>query len=104
MSEIVLNSLDLELNDIKLVLNGGEELVISDVHLDVDNEKAVMKLPSPLEPGQVQLRLAFKGAIMDKMKGFYCSKYHRYVSWHNSCLPLALLELRPRLFLQPRRR
>jgi hypothetical protein len=47
------------------------------VVLDVENEKAVFKLSSVLQPGQYHLKLEFKGVIIDKLKGFYCSKYLR---------------------------
>ena len=75
VDEIVLNSLDLELSDVKVIPENGAEISLDDVKLDVENEKAVFKLPSALQPGQITLKLAFKGVIIDKLKGFYCSKY-----------------------------
>lgn len=77
VDQIILNSCELELYDIKLnVQNSGEELLINDPILDAENEKAIFKLPSVQQPGQLILKLGFKGVITDKMKGFYCSKYH----------------------------
>lgn len=75
VGEIVLNSLDLELSDVKVTPEGGQEIAVDNVKLDVENEKAVLTLPSVLQPGQITLRLSFKGVIVDKLKGFYCSKY-----------------------------
>ena len=75
VSEIVLNSLDLELSGVKVVPENGQEIAVEDVKLDVENEKAVFTLPSVLQPGQITLKLSFKGVIIDKLKGFYCSKY-----------------------------
>lgn len=78
MDEIVLNSLELELDNVRIADATGQETPIHQVQLDVENEKAVFKLPTKLQPGQYHLKLAFKGAIIDKLKGFYCSKYTRY--------------------------
>lgn len=75
VSEIALNSLDLELSDVKVVHEDGQIINIHDVKLDVENEKAIFTLPSVLQPGRVMLKLSFKGVIIDKLKGFYCSKY-----------------------------
>ena len=77
MDQIILNSLELELDNVKVVDSANQELSISEVILDVENEKAIFKLPSVLQPGQYSLKLSFKGAIIDKLKGFYCSKYVR---------------------------
>lgn len=75
VDQIILNSLELELENIRIVDEAGQETNISKVVLDVENEKAIFKLDSVLQPGQYHLKLGFKGAIIDKLKGFYCSKY-----------------------------
>lgn len=80
MDQIILNSLELELENIRIVDEAGQETNISKVVLDVENEKAIFKLDCVLQPGQYHLKLGFKGAIIDKLKGFYCSKYLRLVS------------------------
>ena len=75
VDQIILNSLELELDNVRLVDSAGQETSVSDVVLDAETEKAIFKLPSVVQPGQYNLKLAFKGAIIDKLKGFYCSKY-----------------------------
>lgn len=80
MDQIILNSLELELDNVKLVDESGRESIIGNVVLDVENEKAIFKLDSVLQPAQYYLKLSFKGVIIDKLKGFYCSKYLRWVS------------------------
>jgi aminopeptidase N len=77
VDQIILNSLELELDNVKLADEAGQETTISQVVLDVENEKAIFKLSSVLQPGQYHLKLEFKGVIIDKLKGFYCSKYLR---------------------------
>ena len=77
--QIVLNSCELELSDIKVIPDGGDEITITEPIIDIENEKAIFKLPAPLQPGKALLKLAFKGVITDKMKGFYCSKYYRLI-------------------------
>ncbi len=77
MDQIILNSLELELDNVRLADASGQETSVSEVVLDAETEKAIFKLPSVLQPGQYHLKLAFKGAIIDKLKGFYCSKYLR---------------------------
>jgi hypothetical protein len=47
------------------------------VVLDVENEQAVIHLLATIQPGMFHLKLTFKGVIIDKLKGFYCSKYTR---------------------------
>lgn len=78
VDEIVLNSLDLELSDAVVIIENGEKMVVNQVDLDPKNEKAIFKLPSTLQPGLVHLKLNFKGVILDKLKGFYRTKYTRY--------------------------
>ena len=75
VNKIRLNSLELELSNVSVIVENGEEIAISDVTIDTENESAIFSLPLFLQPGQVHLKLSFKGAIIDKLKGFYCSKY-----------------------------
>lgn len=79
MDHIVLNTLELELDNVRVTNAAGTETSVSEVVLDAENEKAVFKLASLLQPGEYHLKLEFKGAIIDKLKGFYCSKYVRYI-------------------------
>lgn len=76
VTQIVLNSIDLELSDVTV-----NDQAVAHVDLDKENEKAFIKLSSVLQPGKYQMKLAFKGVIIDKLKGFYCSKYTWWVSF-----------------------
>ena len=64
MDQIILNSLDLELDSVRLVDSAWQETSATDIVLD-------------------SKMFAFKGAVINKLKGFYCSKYVRWVflSW-----------------------
>ena len=55
----------------------GQDAGVKEVVLDAENEQAVVHLLATVEPGAYHLKLAFKGVIIDKLKGFYCSKYTR---------------------------
>lgn len=74
--EIVLNSLELELDNVRLMDDKtGQEIAVSEVVLNAESERAEFKFPSLLQPGQYNLRLTFKGVVTDKLKGLYYSKY-----------------------------
>ncbi len=74
--EIVLNSLELELDNVRLIDDKtGQEIAISEVVLNAESERVEFKFPSLLQPGQYSLQLTFKGAVTDKLKGLYYSKY-----------------------------
>lgn len=62
-----------------IVSDNGAESPVASVEIDAEKEKAIFKLATTLQPGTAHLKLAFKGTIIDKLKGFYCSKYTRYV-------------------------
>lgn len=79
MDHIVLNSLELELADVVLRSESGESVPVDGVELDPKEEKATFRLSAKIQPGLYQLGMGFKGAIIDKLKGFYCSKYTRWV-------------------------
>ncbi|KAF9418987.1 hypothetical protein HW555_004314 [Spodoptera exigua] len=75
-SEIVLNCLDLELNNVKLQYEGGSEPITPiEVRLNTADETATILFDRPLEEGEATLHCEFKGEINDKMKGLYRSKY-----------------------------
>ncbi|XP_041987811.1 puromycin-sensitive aminopeptidase [Aricia agestis] len=76
--EIVLNSLDLELTNVKLQLgeNGSPEVLDpTEVRLTPEEETAVITFDKPLPIGDAFLVCEFTGEINDKMKGLYRSKY-----------------------------
>ncbi|KAF9803116.1 hypothetical protein SFRURICE_012361 [Spodoptera frugiperda] len=75
-SEIVLNCLDLELNNVKLQYEGGSEPITPiEVRLNAADETATILFDRPLAEGEATLHCEFKGEINDKMKGLYRSKY-----------------------------
>lgn len=74
-SEIKLNSLDLTVENIKVILPSGETVLPSNTDLNVSTETLALSLPSPLPVGSAKLSLSFNGELNDKMKGFYRSKY-----------------------------
>ena len=78
VDQIELNSIELQLSDAVIVAENGKETPVASVEIIAEKEKAIFKLAAKLQPGTVQLKLAFKGVIIDKLKGFYCSKYTRY--------------------------
>jgi puromycin-sensitive aminopeptidase len=66
-----------------LVLNAAE-LAIDEaqvdgaacpVELDEDLERLVVTLPGPVEPGPLMLRVAFRGTLNDKLRGWYRSTF-----------------------------
>lgn len=63
------------MNNVKVFSEAGEEVPVASVNIDQENEKATFKLGASLQPGQYSLKLDFKGVIIDKLKGFYYSKY-----------------------------
>lgn len=77
-NEIVLNSLDLELTNVKLIYNDGgscSTLIPSEVRLSTADETATILFDKPLVRGEASLHCEFNGEINDKMKGLYRSKY-----------------------------
>ena len=77
VDHIVLNSLELELAGVGLKSESGESVPVDRVELDPKEEKATFRLSGKIQPGLYQLEMSFKGVIIDKLKGFYCSKYTR---------------------------
>lgn len=77
-NEIVVNALDLDLKNVKLVYNDGRSeaaKIPSEVQLNTGDETATIKFQQPLPIGEATLLCEFTGEINDKMKGLYRSKY-----------------------------
>lgn len=74
-SEIVLNSLDLEITSVKLNYGSDKTLSPKEVKLNVAEEKVNIIFDKTLEEGEATLLCEFNGEINDKMKGLYRSKY-----------------------------
>ena len=47
---------------------------VNEVMLDAGNEQAVIHLLASVQPGSLHLKLALKCVIIDKPKGFYCTR------------------------------
>lgn len=79
MDQLVLNSLELAIENVRLTDVAGQETntTVGDVVVEAETEKLIVNLNSQLQPGQYHLKIAFKGIIISKMKGLYHSKYVR---------------------------
>lgn len=78
VNEIVINSLELEVENVRIVGENGTKIDACSVEINLRDEQILLKFPEMLEAGQHVLHLEFKGVILNKMKGFYSSKYIRY--------------------------
>jgi puromycin-sensitive aminopeptidase len=73
-SEILLNAAELEISEAAIANDEG--LVLDGlVQLDESTERVLVRFPETLRPGELRLRLAFKGILNDKLRGFYRSTY-----------------------------
>ncbi len=75
VTEIVLNSVDLEIGESSLEAADGRRIEISKVRVDADTERAHLELDATADPGGWTLNLAFNGVLNDKLVGFYRSTY-----------------------------
>ena len=73
-SEILLNAAELEISEAAIEHEGGRVLD-GLVQLDESTERGRVRFPETLRPGEWRLRLAFKGILNDKLRGFYRSTY-----------------------------
>lgn len=73
-SEIVLNAIDLEIQNVTLKGNNVLESPKT-TSFSVDDETVTFTFAKPIAPGPYSLSMTFKGELNDKMKGLYRSKY-----------------------------
>src|SRR5213593_648499 len=73
-SEILLNAAELEISEAAIEHEGGRVLG-GLVEVDESTERGRVRFPETLRPGEWRLRLAFKGILNDKLRGFYRSTY-----------------------------
>jgi puromycin-sensitive aminopeptidase len=71
--EIVLNALELEIDSV--AIERGGVAVAGRAELEPERERAHLKFPEALEPGEGKLKIAFRGILNDKLHGFYRSQY-----------------------------
>jgi aminopeptidase N len=70
--KIVLNVLDLEITEARLVDKHRERLAI---RADAERQTATLEVPTPLAPGTYRLALQFKARINDSPQGLFRVKY-----------------------------
>jgi puromycin-sensitive aminopeptidase len=74
ISEIVLNAIELTIDSASLESDRGETIRATPA-MDEATERCRLTLASPAAPGPWRLRLAFRGTLNDKLRGFYRSVY-----------------------------
>jgi len=73
-NEIVLNAVDLEISDAEIE-NGGTVRHRGSVDYEYETQRCRIRFADAFQPGSWRLRLAFKGVLNDKLRGFYRSLY-----------------------------
>jgi len=71
---ITLNAAELAIDSVAIKDAKGKVLV-GNVVLDNDNERACFSFPADLPPGRCELAIKFTGVLNDKLHGFYRSTY-----------------------------
>jgi puromycin-sensitive aminopeptidase len=71
---IMLNAAELAVDSVAITDANGKVLV-GNVVLDNDNERACFSFPAELPPGRSELAIKFTGVLNDKLHGFYRSTY-----------------------------
>jgi puromycin-sensitive aminopeptidase len=74
VSEIVLNATELSIDSASLENDRGETIRAT-ATMDEATERCRLALAGPAAPGRWRLRLAFRGILNDKLRGFYRSVY-----------------------------
>ena len=74
ISEVVLNAIELMIDSASLENDRGETIRAT-ATLDEGTERCRLALASPAARGRWRLRLAFRGTLNDKLRGFYRSVY-----------------------------
>lgn len=74
-SQIIFNSLDLDIKKAVLTSSDGAELSPKDINISSEDETATLVYSNPLPNGDASLLIEYEGEINDKMKGLYRSKY-----------------------------
>lgn len=75
LDELVLNAAELEIDGGELVAADGTTVPVIEVRLDAETQRAHLRLGRSLGPGPATLHLDFRGALNDRMRGFYRSRY-----------------------------
>ena len=73
-SQIVLNAVELTIDEATITNARGDSRRGTPLG-DEPAERCRLTFPSTIEPGTWRLRLAFRGTLNDKLRGFYRSSY-----------------------------
>ncbi len=74
VTEVVLNAVELDILTAELISSTGERLP-AQVTYDEPEERAIIALSAPAQPGPWELDLTFTGLLNDKLHGFYRSTF-----------------------------
>jgi puromycin-sensitive aminopeptidase len=74
ISDVTLNAIELTIESASLENDRGETIRATP-SMDEAHERCRLVLASPAAPGRWRLRLAFRGTLNDKLRGFYRSVY-----------------------------
>lgn len=72
--QITLHAVELEIESAEWI-HQNQEVWAGKISYDAKSETATFTFPKPIQKGVGQMKLAFKGILNDKMRGFYRSKY-----------------------------
>jgi puromycin-sensitive aminopeptidase len=75
VTEIVLNSNHLRLDDATLTAADGRAIEVSKILMDDDAERATVDLAETADPGGWTLGMSFRGELNPRLTGFYRSTY-----------------------------
>ena len=71
--QVVLNAVELEIDDAWVVV--GTTRHDATVSLDPEAERAILRLPEAIPPGDAVVSLRYRGQLNDKLRGFYRSTF-----------------------------
>jgi puromycin-sensitive aminopeptidase len=76
VTEIVLNALELDLSDARIVAD-GRTVEAGKILIDSEAQRAHLELEETADPGEWTLHIAFSGRMNPRLTGFYLSTYER---------------------------
>ena len=71
--EFVLNAHEIELQEVELSSNG--DTLAAKVEVDAEMQRATLRFPRSIEPGEAELKISFTGVLNDQLVGFYKSTF-----------------------------
>ena len=73
VNHMVLNAAELDLKSVSL--RAGGETIPAEVELDEKLQRATLRFPRTIEPGEADLDIEFSGILNDQLDGFYRSTF-----------------------------